>query len=129
MTKKPIYKRTGSGTLRKVVWHPTAKEIVSFFPEQVRREMGYLLYLLQIGEMLRMPKNRPMPQVEPGVYELRVLAEDGTFRVFYYLKHVNGVLVFHAFQKKTQKTELKEIRTGKKRLGELLGVLDGKEED
>jgi phage-related protein len=67
-----------------------------------------------------MPSSRPMPGVAPGVSEIRVKAEDGSFRVFYYTASSRGVLVFHAFVKKTQRTPPLEIDLARKRLRELL---------
>src|ERR1019366_2328470 len=62
---------------------------------------------------------RPMPVVSAGVSELRVKGADGVLRVFYYLAPPNGVLVFHAFVKKTQRTPPLEIEVARKRLKEL----------
>jgi phage-related protein len=45
----------------------------------------------------------------PGVWELRVRGEDGIFRVFYYTASAAGVLVFHAFAKKAQRTPAPEM--------------------
>jgi phage-related protein len=67
-----------------------------------------------------MPNSRPMPAVSAGVSELRVKAEDGAFRVFYYLASAQGILVFHAFAKKTQRTPPLELDLARKRLKELL---------
>jgi len=61
-----------------------------------------------------------MPTVASGVSELRVKGEDGIFRVFYFTATARGVLVFHAFAKKTQRTPPLEIELAKKRLKELL---------
>jgi phage-related protein len=78
------------------------------------------LFRLQMGEVLGMPLVRSMPTVAPGVSELRVRGEDGIFRVFYFTAAAKGVLVFHAFTKKTQRTPPLEIELAKKRLKELL---------
>jgi len=67
-----------------------------------------------------MPISRPMPVVGAGVSELRVKGVDGIFRVFYYLASQKGVLVFHAFVKKTQRTPPLEIELARKRLKEIL---------
>ena len=67
-----------------------------------------------------MPVARPMPTVASGVSELRVKGEDGIFRVFYFTATAKGVLVFHAFAKKTQRTPPLELELAKKRLKELL---------
>ena len=44
----------------------------------------------------------------------------GAYRVFYYTKLVDSVLIFHAFAKKTQQTPPKEIALAQKRLKEML---------
>ena len=75
---------------------------------------------MQLGERIGMPNSRPMPAVAPGVSELRVKGEDGIFRVFYYTASLRGVLVFHAFVKKSRRTPPLEIELARKRLKELL---------
>lgn len=121
MKKMNLNKRTGYGTLAKVViWHPAARDAVRSFPEEIRVKVGYQLHLLQQGEKLQMPQARPMSSVASGAYELRVKSRDGIFRVFYILKLEDGIFVFHAFQKKTEKTPVDEIKLGQKRLKELL---------
>ena len=67
-----------------------------------------------------MPNARPMATISPGVWELRVRGEDGIFRVFYYTAFAAGILVFHAFAKKTRRTPLMEIELARKRLKEIL---------
>ena len=75
-----------------------------------------------MGESLTMPHARPMPAVFAGVSELRVKGEDGIFRVFYYTASPRGVLVFHAFVKKTQRTPPLEIELARKRFKELINA-------
>ena len=67
-----------------------------------------------------MPHARPMPTVALGVSELRVKGEDGIFRVFYFTATAKGILVFHAFTKRTRRTPPLEIELAKKHLKELL---------
>lgn len=55
-----------------------------------------------------------MPAVGAGVSEIRIRAE-GAFRVFYAAKFEEGIVVFHAFQKKTQQTAQIDIDIGAKR--------------
>jgi phage-related protein len=73
-----------------------------------------------MAERLVMPQSRPMPSVAAGVSELRVLGEHGTYRVFYLVLSSKGILVFHAFVKRTQRTPPAEIRLTQKRLKDLL---------
>jgi phage-related protein len=62
-----------------------------------------------------------MPEVAPGVHELRVRDRSGVFRAFYLvLSRDDVVIVFHAFQKKTQKTPQRDLELGRRRLREML---------
>lgn len=106
--------------MRPIVLHPKAREAIRAFPKEVRFRIGQGLFLLQSGEMSAFPNSRPMPAVGPGVSELRVKGKDGAYRVFYCLAAARGILVFHAFVKKTQKTPLMEIQLGRRRLKEIL---------
>ena len=66
-----------------------------------------------------MPLSRPMPAVAPGVSELRLHSEDGQFRTFYFTASSKGVLIVHAFVKKTPQTPPAEIQLGRKRFKEM----------
>jgi phage-related protein len=106
--------------VRPVVFHPKARAVVRRFPDEARARLGRELFRLQMGDMLQMPSSRPMPSVAAGVAELRVRDENGIYRAFYYTASARGILVFHAFIKKTQLTPPLEIELGRKRLKELL---------
>jgi len=105
---------------RSVIFHKRAKEIIKGFSNAARIDIGELLFDLQRGENIGMPNAKPMPTIAVGAYELRVKDADGIYRVFYYLKSTEGILVFHAFVKKTQTTPQKEIEIARKRLWEML---------
>lgn len=72
------------------------------FPKEARYRVGRVLFRLQVGDHVGMPASRQMPSVAAGVAEVRVNTGDGAFRVFYYIASRTGVIVFHAFSKKTQ---------------------------
>lgn len=57
-----------------------------------------------------------MASVGAGVCELRIRDVTGTFRVMYVAARPEGVYVLHAFQKKTQKTSLHDLRLAQERL-------------
>ncbi len=105
---------------KSVIFHKRAAEVIRAFSKAVRTDIGELLFDLQRGESIGMPAARPMPTIAAGAYELRVKDADGIYRVFYYLKSAEGILVFHAFVKKTQTTPQNEIETARKRLWEML---------
>src|SRR6059058_5544986 len=99
--------------------HPKARDAIREFSRSVRRDVGEQLFKLQLGVNIGLPDARPMAEIRQGVYELRVRDSGGTYRVFYYLKSKKGILIFHAFTKKTQKTPQSEIELGKQRLTEM----------
>jgi phage-related protein len=100
--------------------HPKARDAIREFSTDVRRDIGELLFKLQLGVNIGPPDARPMPAIRHGVYELRVKDQTGIYRVFYYLKSERRILVFHAFTKKTQKAPQSEIELGRRRLMEML---------
>ena len=106
--------------MKPAIFHPAARETIRSFPVEIRKELGNAIYDLQRGEVLSMPLSRPMVSIAPGAAELRIRDRAGIYRVFYYVKSARGVLVFHAFVKKSRATPLPEMNMGRKRLKELL---------
>jgi phage-related protein len=82
---------------------------------EARREAGALLRLVQDGELLGMPRSRPMPSIGPGCHEIRVRDEDANWRIFYRIES-DIVLVILIHKKTTQKTPKRVIDLCKKRL-------------
>jgi phage-related protein len=78
----------------------------------VKREIGEALRDLQKGLHLGMPLSKPMPEIASEAHELRVTGKTSSVRVLYLVKLADAILVFHAFQKKTQKTPKREIILG-----------------
>jgi phage-related protein len=106
--------------LQPALLHPKAREAIRSFPKPARHEIGEAILDLQKGSRLTMPLSRPMPSVGSGVHEIRVRDAAGIYRAFYVLKFEKGVIVFHAFEKRTRKTPAREIELGRKRLREML---------
>lgn len=106
--------------MKAAIFHPKARPAIQEFPKEVRRELGKAIFDLQKGEKLGMPLSRTMSSVGVGVEELRVKDRSGIYRVFYYARLMDRIVVFHAFIKKTQQTPKHEIDLGKKRLKEIL---------
>jgi phage-related protein len=65
----------------------------------MRRRLTELFALLGEGENLGMPVSRPIPTIDHGVHELRVKDQSGQYRVFYYTKRADAILIFHFFKK------------------------------
>jgi len=106
--------------VKAAIFHPSARAAIRLFPEDVRRELGKAIFDLQKGELLTMPLSRPMASIAPGAAELRIRDRSGSFRVLYYTRSAQGILVFHAFLKKSETTSKHEMKLGKRRLKELL---------
>ena len=88
------------------------------FPESAQDDAGYALYRLQLGKE---PNDwKPMPAIGVGVGEIRIRDGSGAFRVFYVAKFAEAVYVLHCFQKKSQKTDPRDLELGRKRFKALL---------
>jgi len=106
--------------VRPAIFHPAAREAIRGFPVVVRRELGKAILDLQKGHVLAMPLSRPMPAVALGVEELRIRDPAGIYRTLYYKKSRRGILVLHAFVKKTPHTPKREVDLARRRLKEML---------
>ena len=80
-----------------------------------RRQMGYLLRLLQRGEALSLPHSRPLPVIGPRCHELRVNDSGVTWRLIY-RTDPQAIVILEVFEKKTGKTPPQVIETCRLRL-------------
>ena len=85
--------------------------------KQARIEAGFLLRLLQKGELLSLPHSRPMPAIGIRCHELRVNDKGKTWRIIYRTDS-DAVLILDVFAKKTAKTPKRVIDTCRQRLQE-----------
>lgn len=106
--------------MKAVYLHKSVTKEINNLDFSLRRRLTEVFATLAEGEKIGMPLSRPMPSVEHGAHELRVKDHTGSYRIFYYTKMVNAILVFHMFKKKTEKTPDREITTAKLRLREML---------
>lgn len=86
------------------------------FPAEARRQVGFELYAVQRG--LEPSDWRPMPEVGPGVREIRIHVL-GEWRVLYVARFADAVYVLHAFRKKTQKTRREDVELARQRYGQV----------
>jgi phage-related protein len=106
--------------VKSITFHPKALAFIRGQSPTVKREVGEALRDVQKGISLGLPLSRPMPAVASGAHELRIKSATTTVRVFYFVKVADTIMVFHGFQKKTQKTPAHEIAVGQQRLKEIL---------
>src|SRR5574342_403503 len=84
-----------------LVWVGSCKEDLRAFPEEVRRVMGYALYLAQVGG--KHPDAKPLRGfASAGVLEVVDDFDGDTYRAVYTVKLRGVVYALHAFQKKSK---------------------------
>ena len=106
--------------MKSIEWDKNARDTIRGFSKDVRFEIGKYLRQLQNGENLSRTVSKQMSTIMSGAAEIRVKDRDGQYRVFYFHKLADRIIVFHAFVKKTQKTPKKELDTGRDRLKKIL---------
>jgi phage-related protein len=88
------------------------------FPDEARRVAGFELYAIQAG--LEPRDWKPIPIVGSGAKEIRIHVL-GEWRVIYVAKFQDAVYVLHAFQKKTIKTNQRDIDLARQRYKQIGG--------
>jgi phage-related protein len=87
--------------LKPVVWMGSAKRDFDDFPERVKDEMGFALYLAQRGERHLHAKTFSGAG-DAGIVEIVEDDRAGTYRTVYAVRFGSAVYVLHAFQKKSK---------------------------
>src|SRR5712671_6224662 len=85
-----------------LLWRGSSKADFIAFPSAVQREMGYALFLAQMGE-----RHPTMAKTLKGfgggaVIEIRESHEGNAYRAVYTVRYADVVYVLHAFQKKSK---------------------------
>jgi len=104
--------------MKKLLWLGDSRKSLQAFPAQAQRKLGFELQRTQAG--LSPSDSKAMSSIGVGVEEIRVWVESGTYRVIYVARLEEAVYVLHAFQKKTQQTNQRDIELARARLKELL---------
>ena len=101
-----------------LTWVGSSKRDYIRFPDQVQDDMGYALFVAQMGER---PRNaKPLKGFKgAGVLEIVEYYDGDTFRAVYTVRFAQRLYVLHAFQKKSKRgieTPKREIRLVEQRL-------------
>ena len=101
-----------------LTWVGSSKRDYIRFPDQVQDDMGYALFVAQMGER---PKSaKPLKGFKgAGVLEIVEDYDGDTFRAVYTVRFAQRLYVLHAFQKKSKRgieTPKSEIRLVEQRL-------------
>ena len=101
-----------------LTWVGSSKRDYIRFPDQVQDDMGYALFVEQMGERPRSAK--PLRGFKgAGVLEIVEDYDGDTFRAVYTVRFAQRIYVLHAFQKKSKRgieTPKSEIRLVEQRL-------------
>jgi phage-related protein len=104
-------------TMKPITFLGHSLESIRESPASVRQQLGYELDKVQRGDE---PKDwKAMAGIGRGVREIRIRV-DGAWRVTYVANHEETIYVLHAFQKKSQRTSMKDIAIIKLALKELI---------
>ena len=82
-----------------------------FYVAQTKTVRDKINFVLKLVETQRIIPKKFFRIIEgsDGIYEIRVEIESDIYRIFCCMDNGAVVVLFHGFQKKTQKTPLKEI--------------------
>jgi phage-related protein len=83
--------------IKPVVWIGSSLKDFRSFPDEVKSEMGYALFLAQNGGWHR--KVKQLKELSPGVIEILDDFQGDTFRTVYSVAFAEAVYVLHAIQK------------------------------
>jgi phage-related protein len=101
-------------TFASISWEGDSRDVLSTWPDDIRKDFGYSLFEMQNGRSALLPV-RPMSSIAAGVFELKDADERTWYRMIY-LARVNDVIyVLHCFQKDTAKTERRDLDTAERR--------------
>lgn len=87
--------------LKELIWVGSTKKDLSSFSEDIQDDMGYGLYLAQIGEK---HKNAKVLKGfgNASIIEMISLDESGTYRTVYTVAMSKAICILHVFQKKSK---------------------------
>jgi phage-related protein len=108
--------------MKQIVWFMSSKQDLLALPDEVRNEIGYALYVAQLGDTHKSAKL--FKGNGSGVYEIVCNFNKNTYRLIYMVN--SSLYVVHAFQKKSKqgiKTPLRELQVIKKRIQKIRAVV------
>jgi len=109
---------SGSGA-KPVYWVGSARSDLREFPDEVRTDMGFALWVAQQGGKPAQAKPLKGVVSGAGVLELVERYDGDTYRVVYTVRFKDALYVLHSFQKKSKrgiKTPKHEIDVIRERL-------------
>ena len=109
-TYMDIGRALGRMSLKPIRWVGSSHDDLMELPDEVRREVGYALYVAQNGDKAEHVK--PLKGMGGGVLEVVEDYDGDTYRAVYTVRFAKAIYVLHAFQKKSKtgvKTPKKDL--------------------
>ena len=100
-------------------WVGSAKDDLLEFPPEVVDDLGYALYLVQIGG--KPPMAKPWKGEGPGVFEIVEDHRGNAYRAVYTVRFAAAIYVLHCFQKKSP-SGIRTARNDQQRIHDRLKV-------
>ena len=103
--------------MKALEWIGSSKKDLLTFPEEVRKEVGYALYVAQNGG--KHQNTKPFKGHGSGVFEIVTDFDKNAYRSVYVTNIGDKIVVLHCFQKKSKtgiETPKEEIEVISKRL-------------
>jgi phage-related protein len=103
-----VAKANENSQLADIHWEGDSKDVLAGFPNSVRSDLGFSLWLLQQG---RVPDSatRRMESVGAGVWELKEQDQRTWYRVIYLSRVDDVIYVLHCFEKQGRKTDRRDL--------------------
>lgn len=96
-----------------IVFEGNSREVLAAFTQSVRQDIGRQLFRLQEGKD---PDDwKPFKAAGSGCREIRIRDATGIYRVIYVVLTAEAVHVLHCFQKKSEKTPLRDVSIAMRR--------------
>jgi phage-related protein len=94
---------------RRIIFFRTYfEDFVNSLSKRVQEKIGYVLFTITVSRRIPSKFFEHLTGTD-GLYEIRVEFESNIYRIFCCFDHGNLVVLFNAFQKKSQKTPKSEI--------------------
>lgn len=110
---KILYIMDRQNNRKPILWVGSTLNDIRAFPDNIKRELGFDLDLVQQGLLPR--DFKVMQNLGSGIMEIRVRDISGAFRLVYIAKFSDAIYCLHSFQKKTQKTSSQDLEIIKAR--------------
>jgi len=114
---------------RPLIWRGASKTDFEAFAPAAQREMGYALFLAQMGERHPVMTKTLRGFGGGAVIEVKESTEGNAYRAVYTVRYADAVYVLHAFQKKSKRgiaTPKAEMDLVEKRLKDLIKEKESK---